>query len=133
MRKLSAFFIFGLLLFSVGCHTAAYNDRVFGPWGLDGGAAGAKACWDNYTNIFMVCIYEDHWEDRGPGRYSLLHYTGTVVKIYKGDWRVSERIAFVQGLDYRAPTTASNTYAGDLGFIFTNQHTNRNLCKSPET
>ena len=76
---------------------------------------------DEYKNVLMVCIFDDHWEDRGPNKYSLHHLKGTVVRVYKGDWRVSERIAFVQGLDNRAPTSPTSA-AGSLGFVFTSQH-----------
>jgi len=76
---------------------------------------------DDYKHVFIVCIYEDHWEDQGPNRYSLHHYRGTVVRVYKGDWRISERVAFVEGLDYPA-LTSSNKAAGSLGFVFTSQH-----------
>lgn len=122
MHKCSLPFIFGLLVLSAGCHSDAYNARVFHPWGVDD-AADAKAHWDGYSNIFMVCIYEDHWDDRGPDRYSLHHECGTVIKVYKGNWHISEKISFVQGLDYRAPME-TNQDAGSLGFVFTNQHTN---------
>ncbi len=122
MQKFSAFLVVGLLAASAGCRSTAYNARVFHPWGMDD-AADAEAHWDGYTNILMVCIYEDHWDDRGPNKYALHHDTGTVVKVYKGDWHISERISFVQGLDYRAPM-ATNEDAGHLGFVFTNQHTN---------
>jgi hypothetical protein len=122
MHKFFSFLIVGLLVASAGCHSATYNARVFHPWGVDD-ATDAKAHWDDYTNIFMVCIYEDHWQDQGPGRYSLHHETGTVVKVYKGDWRISEKISFVRGLDYPA-LLETNKEAGTLGFVFTNQHTN---------
>ena len=122
MHRLLSIFFFGLLALCAGCHSAAYNARVFHPWGVDD-ATDARAHWDSYTNIFMVCIYEDHWEDQGPNRYSMHHETGTVVKVYKGDWRIAERISFVEGLDYRAPM-GTNRAAGSLGFVFTNQHTN---------
>lgn len=120
MHKFHALLVVGLVAFAAGCRSSAYNARVFHPWGLED-ATDARARWDRYTNIFMVCIYTDHWDDLGPNRYSLHHSTGTVVKVYKGDWRISERIAFVQGLDYRA-LMETNKYAGSLGFVFTNEH-----------
>jgi hypothetical protein len=122
MHKFYAPLTFGLVAICIGCHSPAYNARVFHPWGLED-ATDAKARWNCYTNIFMVCIYEDYWEDRGPNRYSLHHSAGTVVKVYKGDWRISEKVAFVEGLDYRAPME-TNKCTGSLGFVFTNQHTN---------
>jgi hypothetical protein len=126
MQKFFVLFVLGLLIFSVGCHSPTYNANFFDPWGLEGGVAGAKASWGSYSNILLVCIYEDHWEDRGPNRYSLHHEIGTVVKVYKGDWRVSEEISLVQGLDYRAPVE-TNKEAGNLWFVFTDQHTNSEI------
>lgn len=125
MHNSTLLLFFGLLALSAGCHSAAYNARVFRPWGM-ADVADAKARWNSYSNIFMVCIYEDYWQDQGPNRYSLHHRMGTVVKVYKGDWRISERISFVQGLDYPA-LMETNKGAGMLGFVFTNQHTNTEL------
>src|SRR4051812_8690577 len=79
-----ALLIFGLLALSVGCHSNDYNARVFHPWGCEN-AKEFKAQFREYKNILMVCISEDHWEDRGPNRYSLHHLKGTVVTVYKGD------------------------------------------------
>lgn len=110
----------GLLALSTGCHSSAYNARVFHPWGCDD-AKGFKARLGEYKNVFMICIYEDRWEDRGPNEYALHHLKGTVVRVYKGEWRVSERIAFVQGLDDRAPVDPKSE-AGRLGFVFTSEH-----------
>lgn len=108
------------LALCIGCRSSDCNARVFNAWGCDN-AREFKAQHQEYKHIFMVCAYEDHWEDRGPNRYSLHHFTGTVVRVYKGDWRVSEKIAFVQGLDYRAPTNPRNE-AGSLGFVLTSEH-----------
>jgi hypothetical protein len=121
MHKFPAFVIAVMLVLTAGCPSSDYNARVFLPWGCDN-AKDFKARLDNYKHIFMVCIYENSWEDQGPNRYSLHHSKGRVVRSYKGDWRISERVAFVQGFDYRALTTTSNKNAGSLGFIFTNQH-----------
>ena len=117
--------ISGLLALCAGCYSSEYNARVFHPWGCDD-AKELKVRLDEYTNVLTVCVCEDHWEDRGPNRYSLHHYKGTVVRVYKGDWRVSERIAFVQGLDYRAPTNPA-TCVGELAFVFTSEHTNSEI------
>jgi hypothetical protein len=117
--------ISAMVALCAGCFSSEYNARVFHPWGCDG-AKELKARLDEYTNILMVCIYEDHWEDRGPNRYALHHYKGTVVRVYKGDWRMSDRIAFVQGLDYRAPMNPA-TCVGYLAFLFTSEHTNSEI------
>jgi hypothetical protein len=115
-----ALIISGLLALSVGCRSRDYSARVFHPWGCEN-AREFKAQYHEYKSIFMVCVYADHWEDRGPHDYSLHHFKGTVVRVYKGDWRVSEKIAFVQGLDYRAPANPQSE-AGSLGFVLTSEH-----------
>ena len=120
-----AFVIAALLALTAGCFSSDYNAKVFHPWCCDN-AKELKARLDEYTNVLMVCVYEDHWEDQGPNRYSLHHYQGTVVRVYKGDWHMSERIAFVQGLDYRAPAKPASC-VGNLEFVFTNEHTNTEI------
>ena len=74
----------------------------------------------------MVCILEDHWEDRGPNRFALHHYTGTVVRVYRGGLRASERISFETALDDRAPKNPASS-AGRLAFVFTDQHTDTEM------
>jgi len=76
----------------------------------------------DYNCVLLVCVYEDHWEDRGPSNYALHHFKATVVRTYKGNWRVAERVAFVHGVDAPAQTTA-NADVGRLMFLFTNEHT----------
>jgi hypothetical protein len=115
--------ISGLLALCAGCCSSEYNARVLNPWG-NADAKVLKSWLDKYTNVLMVSVYEDHWEDRGA--YSLHHYKGTVVRVYKGDWRVSDRIAFVQGLDYRPPANPASSI-GDLAFVVTNEHTNTEI------
>jgi hypothetical protein len=46
----------------------------------------------------------------------------TVVRTYKGDWSIGDRIALVSGVDYRVPAT-TNGSAGSLMFVFTNERT----------
>ncbi len=123
MSRAFAIAVFAALI--AGCRSSEYNARVFHPWGCDD-AKEFKARLDGYKNVFMVCISEDHWQDRGPNEYSMHHLKGTVVRVYKGEWRVSERIAFVQGLDDRAPTNPKSE-AGSLGFVFTSQHTDAEI------
>jgi hypothetical protein len=118
MHRFSAIIVAGLLA-GAGCRTASPPES-FAPWG---NAAEARGYLDQYRHVLMACIYDDHWEDRGPHEYSFHHFKGTVVRPYKGAWRTSERIAFVHGVDAPAHTT-SNTDAGSLVFLFTNEHTN---------
>jgi len=118
MLKTSA--VTGLIGVGIACWWSDYNARVFHPWGCEN-ARQFNDRIDEYKHVLLVCIDEDHWEDRGPNRYSLHHTKATVVRAYKGDWRVSEKIAFVQGFDYRAPTNAPSA-AGCLGLVFTSEH-----------
>lgn len=120
MHKFPAPVIALLLALATGCRSSDYNARVFHPWGCED-AKDFKASVGRYKHIFVVCIYEDHWEDQGPSGPSLYHFKGTVVRVYKGDWCISEKAAFVEGLDYPAPTTW-NGAAGSLRFVFTDQH-----------
>ncbi len=103
-----------------------YNAKVFHPWGWED-AADAKAHLEEYSHILIARIDDDQWEDRGPHRLTPHHFEGTVVKSYKGDWRVSERIAFVHHVDAPAPTNRSSAPHDELIFVFTNQHTNAEI------
>jgi hypothetical protein len=109
-----------MLALSAGCRSVDFNARVFHPWGCED-LEDARAHFDAHKHVFMICIYEDQWQDQGLNRYSLHHSKATVVRVYRGDWRISDRIAFVQGLDYPALAT-TNANAGSLGFVFTDQH-----------
>jgi hypothetical protein len=120
MHPFPALVVAVLLALTTGCRSSDYNARVFHPWGCEDAKDFKAARLDSYKHVLMVCIYEDHWEDQGPG--SLCHYKGTVVRVYKGDWRISERIAFLQGFAESRALTTSNEAAGRLGFVFTNQH-----------
>ena len=121
MHHFRSFLVAGFLAVIVGCQSAPPAvDFHAGGWD---DARDAKSHLDAYKHVFLACIYEDRWEDTGPGRLSLRHSKATVVKTYKGDWRVSDRFTFVDYHDFPA-LTVSNEDAGSLVFIFTNQHTN---------
>jgi hypothetical protein len=107
-----------------GCSSSSYNAKVFHPWGREN-AEDFKQLVDGYKHVLVVRVSETHWEDRGPHRLTPYHFKGTVFKSYKGDRRVSERIAFVHHVDAPAPTNAPNARSSDkLMFVFTNEHTN---------
>lgn len=119
----------GLLAGAVGCHSPAPDGVSFHHWGWED-AKDAKAHLDEYNHIFLACVYEDHWEDRSPHSYSFYHCKATVIRTYKGDWRTSERVSFVQGVDYRVPK-AWNSNAGKLVFFFINEHTDTEIGADP--
>jgi hypothetical protein len=121
MHRFSAIIIAGLLACNFGCCSIAPDGEVFHSFGWDN-AREAKFQLGFYKQILVVCISEDHWEDRSPPKYSLHHFKGTVVKTYKGDWNAAEQIAFVSALDSPAPVVASNTFAGNLVAVFANEH-----------
>jgi hypothetical protein len=106
----------------VGCRTpktaANFGESIWGDFGE------AKSYVATYKHVVLVCVYEDHWEDRGPHKYSLHHFKTTVVRTYKGNWNTSETLTFVHGVDARADSVV-NADAGKLLFVFTNDHTSR--------
>ena len=109
------------LAMGAGCRCADC-DQVYAHWFWED-AEGTKAHFDAYQHVVMVRIDEDVFEDGGAHRLSLHHYQGTVERTYKGDWKVSEPIAFVQGLDYSAATT-TNRCVGNRMVLLINEHTN---------
>lgn len=121
MHRLSPILLAGLFAGVVGCRSPDFNARVFQPWSCED-AREFRARVAGYKHVFMVCILEDHWEDRGPNLFALHHYTGTVVRVYNGDLRVSERVSFATALDDRAPQNPRSA-AGKLAFLFTDQPT----------
>jgi hypothetical protein len=125
MYKPLAIVATGLLATSVGCRETDCDAIYKASFWED--AAGVKAHMDGYGHILSVRIDENHGEDRGSNRLSVLHFKGTVVKSWKGDWKVPEKISFVHYVDYRASTTTSNEEAGQILFVFTNEHTNTDI------
>ncbi|HVH46960.1 MAG TPA: hypothetical protein VM925_31670 [Labilithrix sp.] len=66
-------------------------------------------------------IREDHWTSGGADRLSRHYFNGTIVRSYQGDWKPSDKIAFVYELDY--PTAGdANADVGKLLFVATNAH-----------
>ncbi len=126
MHRLWATVVAGLVACAVGCRSAAPNATIFHAWGRED-AADFKAYLDSYTNVLVASIYESHWEDRGPDRKTPYHYKGKVVRSYKGDWKVSEEIAFVHYVDAPAPTNTPSPPHGELLYVFTNAHTNAEI------
>jgi hypothetical protein len=125
MHKFLVIAVAGLLVTDLGCRKTdcdAVYEHSF--WE---NAEGVRSHMDGYKHILTVRIDENRGEDRGPNNLSVLHFKGTVVKSWKGDWKLSEKISFVHYVDYRASTTSSNEEAGETLFVFTNDHTNEDI------
>ena len=83
---------------------------------------------NNYNNVILVCITGDQVKTQLPDSTTLrpfdyLHFEGTVVRSYKGNWKVGDRITFAHGLDYAVSDRPVNKRVGELMFVFTNLHT----------
>jgi hypothetical protein len=125
MHHFQAIAIAGLLSTVAGCRTANSNANLFHAVGGEN-AKDVRTHFADCKHVFVACIYEDHWEDRGPGRLAPHHFKATVIKTFKGDWRFSERVAFVHCVDAPA-LTITNADAGSLIFVATNEHTDAEI------
>jgi hypothetical protein len=120
MHRFWPIFVAGLL--AVGCRstdTAAI--LAHSPW-----EENTKPYLDSFKHVLVVCVYQDHWEDCGPHRYSQYHFKATVVRSYKGEWKIGDRVALVHGVDAPA-ISVTNGVAGYLVFVFTNEHTDAEI------
>lgn len=126
MKRLSILILIGVLGL-VGCRSSDFNARVFHTWGWEN-AKEAKAYLDQFQHVLVADVYEYHWEDLGPNRLTPYHFKGTVVRSYKGDWKVGETVAFIHRVDAPAPTNAPPAHGrGEQMFIFTNEHTDAEI------
>ena len=89
----------------------------------------ARASQDAIKQIFVAHIDGCTWEDRGPHRLTPYHVQATVVRSYKGDWRASERLAFVHYMDAPAPAAHElpPLCRPRLVRVFTDEHTSSEI------
>jgi hypothetical protein len=94
----------------------------------DDDAALESACREfspsSPEHVAIVRVDEDRWEDRGPNRLGIHHWKATILRSCNGAWRVSERIAFMQYVDW-SPTRAAahpNAEAGKRLVLRTQNH-----------
>ena len=108
-----------LLVVITGCQSQkvaeAFDATIFGT------RADLAERMKEYKHVLLVRVHQDRLEDKGPNRYALHHFDSTVVKTYKGDWKISEKASFVHGMDSRV-NNATNTNNNELLFVFTNEH-----------
>ena len=123
-RLLTIVALLGLALLPTGCQSKSDLS-----WYRDGwrgfSYAEAESYLNNFKNVILVCITQDHVEDLDPKKpesWSVLCFSGTVVRTYKGDWSVGERISFAHALDSRVKKQ-KNVRVGALMFLYTDIHT----------
>jgi hypothetical protein len=66
--------------------TADYHALGFGD------ATEAKTLFDTYKQVFTAQISEDFWDETTPHKYSFHHFTASVIKSYKGDWKLGGNV-----------------------------------------
>jgi hypothetical protein len=115
-----AVIVAALFLTVAACRSVPPGVEPFHAWGWENAQDG-KAHLDAFKHILLICVYEDRMGDHGPGNYSAYRAKGTVVRSYKGDWNLSERISFVHWIDSRLPPQ-TNINEGKLMFVFTDRH-----------
>jgi hypothetical protein len=110
-----------VLMLSSGCRSLQSEGCLIG-----GTIDETKAYLDRYDHVLLVCVTKDHvTHERHPAR-SDLHFTGTVVRVYKGNWAVSETLSWTHDLDDAIPIEA-NRHTGELFFVFTDTHSNEEI------
>src|SRR5260370_42339123 len=114
--RLRPLVVVGLLAMPSGCRMNDCNAKSFHAFGLEN-AKDAYAQWNRYKHILVVRADEDRWEGRNPPDYSFYHFKATVIRIYKGDWKVSDRVSIKEQKEAPAAPAYSG-YAGRLSVIF---------------
>ena len=116
----------GLIAPNLGCSPSTDCNEVyrFSPWLNE---AGVKRQLSSYKHVLEVRVTGSRGEDRGALRLGILHFQGTVVKVYKGDWKVSDRIALAHHVDYQPKAAESTQSVGNNFLVFINQHTNAEI------
>jgi hypothetical protein len=116
MMLLAAF-----MTLSAGCLSLPSGGCLFG-----GTVAETKAYLDRYDHVLLVCITGDTVTRAELPAKSERHFTGTVVRVYKGDWGIGERISWVSQTELaKTETVGIDEYKGKLTFVFTDTHTDR--------
>lgn len=72
------------------------------------------------TNVVMVCVYADSCEDKDSNDFPVHHFKSTVIKSYKGDWKVSEKLScfgMVSPMEH-----VGDSAVGELFFVSLNGH-----------
>ncbi len=102
----------------------ACGAAVFHPWSWEGRENAARQL-KAFRNVLVVRVDSFRSEPSAPGRLTPYLLDGTVVRSYQGRWRVQERIHLVQHGD--APAGPVPERAGELVFVFTNEHTAKQI------
>jgi hypothetical protein len=125
MHNFPIILVSGALVFA-GC-SSHHEKAIFRPLGWEN-ASYARKYLSDYKHVLVARIDNYSWEDKGPPALTPYHFRGTVVRTFKGDWRVAEHISFVHYVDAPAPTNSpSNVPSAFLVFVFTNEHSNTEI------
>ena len=107
-----------------GCHTASVDARIFHPWGAED-AEDFRRIWGQHRHILLVRIEDDRMESVGPYR-SRYHSSGSVVRVYQGDWHAGEKISLVHEMDSPNPAQPLRKVRM-LRFVFTDLHSTEEI------
>lgn len=76
-------------------------------------------------HVVLVCIYGNHFQ-RKPQGYHRLDQEGIVVRSYKGDWKVGEKVTINKLLE-TAPASEWTPQIGYLQFLLLEEHTSDSI------
>jgi len=116
MKTLCMILLTAITMLFAGCHSLPSEGCLIG-----GTVDETKVYLDRYDHVFLVCVTKDRVSPSEHPARSRLHFTGTVVRVHKGDWAVSETISWGHELDERIPLE-SDKHTGELFFVFTDTH-----------
>jgi hypothetical protein len=92
-------------------------EKMIRPWGKET-VENTKSYFAGYRHILLFRVDKDYWESKNRPEHSAHHYVGTVIKVYKGEWK-PKRLAVVTFTD--GPVSHPKPMAGRRQFVFSNQ------------
>jgi len=121
MKTLCMMLLVTVTMLFAGCRSLPSEGCLIG-----GTVDETKVYLDRYDNVLLVCVTKDRVSPSEHPARSFRHFSGTVVRVYKGEWTVSEAVSWRHELDERIPLE-SNKHTGRLYFVFTDSHTDKEI------
>ena len=86
-----------MVIASTGCHfrKVEASDRKYNAWLVDMFKQEAQS----HQNAVLVCVYESHLQRRPLPHHHRADYKATIVRSYRGDRKVGEKIAYYYDLE----------------------------------